>query len=334
MKRCLPRLMFLLGMVLIPGAHAAYVCNSSTPSVISTTGNISTGISQILEFTLSCTRAGADTKRNRFGVAYGVRSNDADTQAILTQTIGPTTYSLPFTVSPSVQTNVDSLSLSATTPATPACATTGAPSPLTQWFYNQNDGTAGAAGNILLFNTNSDLTTVTPRRVRICLYVPPPSTSANIPSGTYTKSLRLTSAITSSVSNQIGGSNAFTVSVTVTHSCSLASSLGTLSIPYTSFSPSAGTSSLPVSVSCSSGSAPWSAALSGPNTGTFRGVNYELGLGTTSTVSATNPLSTSLPGQVGTGTLYLHGRAAGGQVGSASCSAPCTPPSHALTITY
>lgn len=330
MNRCLRTLIILFGLLQMPLAHASYKCVSELPTTTQS-GTVATGISLYLTFDLYCTRLSTDTKINRIGVAYGILNVDNGSQATLRNTVGTTTYDLPFTIRPVVtDTNTNSNTLVTTGPSSPTCASTGAPTGLQSWIYAQTQGNTSPTSSTLLFANNAAVTTTRPRYLTLCLYIPPPTSA--IPSGTYSRSMKLTSAITSVVSNVIGGTDLFTVSVVVANTCSVSSSLGTLAIPYTSFATAAGTASVPVLVGCSTG-ALWSAALSAPTTGTLRNIAYELGLGTAAGVSPVDPLTTSLSNQSGTATIYLHGRAAAGQVGS---QAPCSPcdASHALTITY
>lgn len=129
--------------------------------------------------------------------------------------------------------------------------------------------------------------------------------------------------------NQILSFN-YVFSSTVTGTCSVVAS--DLSIPYTSFGPTA-TAYSTVTANCSTG-LNWSVALDAPTSGTNRGIAYELGLDLTSTVPSSGPLATFLTGQSGTKTIYLHGRALAGLAGSAAaCAAPCSN-GHSLTVSY
>ncbi len=333
MKHCLRMLVVLVWMLQMACAHAAYKCVSELPTQTKT-GSITTGISVLLTFDLYCTRLSSDSRTNalnKLGVQYSILNTDVSTSAGLRNTVGTTTWELPITVALIVPTNSNSNNLSTSLgAANPACATAGAPSALQAWIYSQTPNNSNPVSTSLQFATTSSLTTTRNRYLKVCLYVPPPTQP--VPSGTYSRTMKLSAPITSVVNNLVGGSDPFTVSVDVSHPCAIGSPDGTqLAIAYTSFASSSATASLRVNANCPGF---WSADLSAPTTGELRGIAYELGLSTSSAVSLTGFLSTSLTNQSGVKDIYIHGRAASGQVGSvAPCGSSCSAP-HQLTITY
>ncbi|HEY1226810.1 MAG TPA: hypothetical protein VGF26_05765, partial [Ramlibacter sp.] len=153
---------------------------------------------------------------------------------------------------------------------------------------------------------------------------------------TYTDTVAVTGTCTTSKNTPctvVGAS--LPISISVTSSCSITSTPGTLNLAYSSFQSTAGAGNVPFGAQCSNG-APYRMSVS-PTNGTLLGVAYSLRLGT-SAGSATNISSTTTYNLTGTGsavTYYVNATAASGQVGTcASGTCQALSPPHTLLIEY
>lgn len=333
MKRCFRALAVLVFLLQAPWVHAAYECKSDAPTSTQS-GDITTGFRIYLTFSVYCTRLTSDQRTTAFnkpGAQFGIFNTDVNaTAASLINTVNTTTWVLPMTVAQVVADGSNSNNLSSTGAVNPACATAGAPTTVSAWIYSQAANTNNPPGSSLQFSSSTSLTTTRPRFLTICLYVPPPA--APVPQGTYSRSMKLRSVITSNVANLAWSSGEFIVSVNVSYPCTIGTQANNppLTIPYTSFTTGTQTAALQVRANCPGF---WAAAVS-PTTGTLQGIAYELGLGTSSDVPTTGALSSSLTNQSGVKDIFIHGRAASRQAGNAApCGTSCSA-QHGLTITY
>lgn len=295
-------------------AWANYQCSAVISGTPVATGSLTSGWTLKITLALVCTRLSSEPAhpsptRNRPTMQIDLYSSAGST-ATLTNGAQSANYVI----------TVGTLGVDTSAPEA-SCSSAGAPTslsiPLVLYSQNSNGNTTPA----LTFANNFATTTAT-RYLKVCLAAPAYS---GLSAGTYSQPLTIRGLVLGINNNVILTTN-YTVSTTVTTSCSFTLLPSTISLTYPSFSGDPVVASTSASITCSTGT-PWSAAVS-PTTGTLRGIGYGLTLndGVNPTLAGT--------GNGTVQTLLINAKALKGQAGSlAPCAAPCRN-THTLTLSY